>query len=200
MTTAPGLYDLEISHGKSRLTHPRPTALGTDETGAVPSEGRAARGRFGRGNKEAAESGAKRALRRSYAEARERIKEALARGGEDASLPEADVLLGDALRVHLAGMRELRVPSVYVQGPSLVYAIESVLHGYFMEAAARAGFLTERGAELKAMADTCATAQGRAMTACLAAAKFLGGRRKRKSSALASIEAAGEAVEDEGGE
>lgn len=187
------LFTIEQSHDGDRLTAPRPSKLGAAATEAERSGDHTPRGTFAGKNRAAADRGAKRALRGAYAAARARINAAVAEGADLTNLPETDRLLADAFQVHMAGMRELGSRSVYVQGPSLVYAIESVLHGFYLNAAASAGLLTERGAELKAMADGCAATSAKALTACLAASKFLGTRRKRKRGAPAYFET--EAVE-----
>jgi hypothetical protein len=191
LVSATDLFTIEQSHDADRLTAPRPSKLGTAATVAERSSDHTPAGTFGLANKASAERGAKRALRGAYAAARERINAAVASGADLANLPEADRLLADAFQVHMAGMRELGSRSVFVQGQSLVHAIEAVLHAYFMNAAASAGFLSDRGAELKAMADGCAATSAKALTACLAASKFLGTRRKRKRGAPAYFEAEG---------
>lgn len=175
--------EFEQNKGKLRVIPTRPSDLGTAGAEAERAGDHGTGGRFTRGNKAAARRGAKRALRRPYSEARERIRKAVseaASAGVDVSeLPTADKLMADAFHVHMAGMSELGSRSVFVLGQALVFAVESVLHGFYLEAAAAAGLLTERGAELKALADSCATLAGRASTSCMAASKFLGGRRKR---------------------
>lgn len=197
MTASTSLYEHELSHGKPRLTQPRPTALGT--VGTVPERSRdhCPDGTFAPGNQAAVGRSARQALRGPYALAEERVSEALARRVEPTV---ADQLLTDALAVYRSAVRELKSGSAFVHGPTISYACEVVLAGYFMARAAEAGFDTEAGQAFHDRAMACEQAAGRASTAALAATKFLGSRSRKKSSALAHIDAAGEAVEAEGSE
>lgn len=178
------LFTYEPSNGKVRATAPRLSDLGT-----VPTEGERTAdhvpagdterkpGTFTRNNTAARKRGAKRALRRGWSAARDRVRNAISEaagallGG--IALPTADQLMADAFTVHMAGMRELGSDSVFVQGQSLVYATETTLYGFYLEAAGNAGLLTDQGMLLHDKAAACATLAARAMTACLAAKKAL---------------------------
>ena len=172
MATDSELFTIEQSHGKPRLTGPRPSDLGTVETGGDRGRDRDAGGRFQTGDKAAVGRSAKRALRAAYSAANDRLKSVVGEG------PVADQLLADASAVHRAARLELGTSSVFVEGPSIAYAVESVLAGYFMAEAAQAGFLSDRGLELHQRAMQCETQAQRAMTAALAAVKALKDRRK----------------------
>lgn len=175
------LHTIEQSHGKPRLTRPRPTDLGTVPTGADRSRDQDAAGRFTHGNQAARGRGARSALRAPYRAAARRISEALDVGAE----PEtADVLLHDAMLVFETARAELGSRSVFVQGPTIAYAIETTLAGYFHAAAAKAGHDTDAGAALLERAQSCETHAARAMTAALAAVKALGGKRQRKTLSI----------------
>jgi hypothetical protein len=180
----PELFTIEDSHGKPRLTQPRPSDLGSVETGADRSRDHNADGTFSNGNSAARNRGARSALRGPYRAARRRIVEALANQAE----PEvADVLLRDALLIFEAARAELGSRSVFTQGPTIAYAIESTLAGYYHQEAALAGHLTERGLELLDRAQSCETQAARAMTAALAAAKALGSKRTRSTKSVVQI-------------
>lgn len=184
MSDAADLHTLEPSNGKVRLTGPRLSDLGT-----VPAEGERTAdhvpagaterkpGTFAPNNAAGRKRGAKRALRRAYTSARDRVRNALTEAAgtlpDGVALPTADQLMADAFTVHMAGMRELGSDSVFVQGSSLVYATETTLYGFYLEAAGQAGLLTEQGMQLHDKAAACATLAARAMTACLAAKKAL---------------------------
>lgn len=116
-------------------------------------------------------------MRRPYREARKRVSEALAQRAEPSV---ADLLLADALGVYHSARRELGTSSAFVHGPTIAYAIETILAGYYMREAAVAGFLTERGMQLHDRAMACETQAARALTAALAAAKAVGKGRKGK--------------------
>lgn len=192
MTSANDLHTIEFSHEKPRLTAPRLTDLGTVPTGEDRSRDHAPNGTFAHGNQAAVGRPARTALRAPYREAEKRISEALASGAVPS---DSDRLLADALAVFHSARRELGSGSAFVQGPTIAYAAETVLAGFFMRAAADAGFLTDRGMQLHDRALACEQAAARAMTAALAAAKALGARRPKKNRALEFIEAAGEPTE-----
>jgi hypothetical protein len=196
--TGSELFTVEQSHGKSRLIGPRPSDLGTVDTAAERSAERDALGRFQPGNQIAVGRGARKALRAPYRAAEQRIGEALATGSEPTV---ADVLLRDALHVFNAARAELGSRSVFAQGPTIAYAVETVLAGFFMREAAAAGFTTERGLELHERAMACETQAARAMTAALAAAKALGGRKAAHANAvIARIEREAERMLETQGE
>lgn len=181
------LHTIEVSHEKPRLTRPRPSDLGTVETGEDRSQDHGSDGRFQPGNQAAANRSARRALRAPLRAARDRIAAAQAE-------PEvADRLLADALAVFEAARAELGTRSVFAQGPTIAYAVETILAGFYMQQAAAEGFLTERGMKLHERAMACETQAARSMTAALAATKALGGKKRGKSK-LSSILAAGEGV------
>jgi hypothetical protein len=182
----------EPSHGKVRLVGPRLSALGTVPTGEDRRRNHTAAGTFAPGNDAARERASKAGMRRPYRQARKRVHEALASGVDPS---EADALLTDAFAVYLTVRRELGAGSAFIEGPAIFYAAESILAGYYMRAAADAGFLTELGMQLHDRALACEQAAARAMTAALAAAKALGGKKKPKNAILAAIDAAGEAAE-----
>jgi hypothetical protein len=186
--SAPGpeLFTVEVSHGKPRLTGPRPTDLETVPTGYDRERDQDGRGRFTSGNKAAVGRGARKAIRAPYDAAKERISEALEKH-PDVEPAVADVLLRDALLIFNACRAELGTRSVWAQGPTVAYAIETTLAGYYMQEAAAAGFLTERGEHLHDRAMACETQAARAMTAALAATKALA-RKTRQSSAMQRIE------------
>jgi hypothetical protein len=188
------LFTIEPSHGKARLTAPRPSDLGTVPTGEDRERDHDSRGLFVPGNQAAVGRGARGALRAPYEAARKRVGEALASGTTSS---DADQVLTDALAVFHAVRRELGSGSAIVQGPAIAYAVETILAGYFTKEAATAGFLTERGMLLHDRALACEQAAARAMTAALAAAKALSGRRKSAGNRiLEAIEAAGTAAEE----
>jgi len=172
------LHTVEVSHGKPRLVGPRPSDLGSVPTDIDRNRDHDARGRFKPANQAAVGRGARAALRAPYRAAAQRISSATADGCE----PDvADQLLSDALAVHRSARTELGTRSVFVEGPCIAYAVESVLAGFYMQEAVKAGLLTERGLELHARAMQCETQASRAMTAALAATKALAARRKRSA-------------------
>lgn len=190
-----GLFDIERSRGKARLTQPRPSDIGAVPAGADRLANHDRAGRFTAGNRAGVGRSARTAIRAPLRAAEKRISEALATGGEPA---ESDRLLADALAVFHAVRRELGSSSALVQGPAIAYATETILAGYFVRAASEAGFLTERGMLLHDRALACEQAASRAMTAALAATKALSLRApKQRNAALLAIEAAGENVPDD---
>lgn len=188
------LHTFEVSHGKPRLTAPRPTDLGTVEPVGDRGRDHDAKGRFVPGNRAAVGKSARRALTAPLRAARTRVREAV--GGE--ARPVADELLNDALAVFGSVRVELDSRSVLVLGPAVTYATETVLAGYFVKLAAEKGLETEEGARLLGLAHACETQATRALTAALAAAKAVGGRKKvGPNRILAAIEAAGATVGEE---
>lgn len=179
----------EQSHGKERLALVRPSDLGTVPTGDDRSRDHTMAGTFAPGNKAAVGRSAKSALRAPYRAAEKRLSEALAGNVEPS---EADRLLTDALAVYQAASRELGIGSAFVQGPTIAYSVETILAGHYMQAAAVAGFLTDRGMQLHDKAQACEQAAARAMTAALAATKALSGRKGRSDPHKAVLEAFGE--------
>jgi len=171
------LFTIEKSHGRPRLTAPRLTDLGTVPTAQERSQNHTAKGTFADKNKAAVGRSAKAAVRKPYGEAEGRISAALVANTEPSA---SDRLLADALAVFHAARRELGSGSAFVQGPTIAYAAETILAGYFMSEAAQAGFLTDRGMQLHERAMACETQAARAMTAALAATKALGGRKTRR--------------------
>jgi len=163
------LFTLEQSHGKARLTGPRPSDLGTVATGDEPSRDRVAGGLFAPGNRVAVNRTAKRALTAPLRAARARL-EAL---GEGLPRPVADELLHDALAVYGSARRELGSSSVFVLANAVSFATETVLAGFFAKQAASVGFDTEQGATYLEQAQRCEQCAQRAMTAALAAKKAL---------------------------
>jgi hypothetical protein len=188
VTDSGELFTLEPSHGKPRLTAPRPSDLGTVPTGEEPSRDRGAGGLFKLGNQAAVNRSAKQALRRPYRDAEKRVGEALASRLEPS---EADALLTDALAVYRSASRELGNGSAFVHGGVIAFATETVLAGFYMRAAADAGFLTERGMLLHDRALASEQAAARAMTAALAACKALSGKRKPRRARPSYLEAEG---------
>jgi hypothetical protein len=176
MSKGAELFTIEASHGKDRLTGPRPTDIGTVPTAEDRSRDHTAAGTFALGNQAAVGRSARTALRSPYRAAEKRISEALASGAEPS---DSDRLLADALAVFHSARRELGSASAFVQGPTIAYAVETILAGYFMSEAAAAGFMTDRGLALHERAMACEQAAGRAMTAALAATKALSARRRR---------------------
>lgn len=173
----PELFTVEQSHGKPRLTQPRPSDLGTVPTGIDRKRDHDDQGRFRSGNQAALGRSARGALRAPYKAARERIRLAAADTEPDA----ADELLADALRVVSAARGELGSRSVFTEGPVITYAVESILAGFYMREAAAAGFLTARGMQLHERAMACEQQATRALTAALAAAKALAARDGRSA-------------------
>jgi hypothetical protein len=186
------LHTIEASHGKPRLTQPRPTDLGTVATEDERARDRVAGGKFAPGNKAAAGRTAKRALTAPLRAARKRLQEA----GEAVVPSDADALLSDAMAVYASARLELGSASVFVLGPTVAFATETVLAGYFAKQAATAGFETERGLELLDAAHRCETQAQRAMTAALAAMKALP-KRGRAARVIDTIEAEAAAGDDE---
>jgi hypothetical protein len=186
--SADDLHTIELSHGKRRLTAPRPTALGTVPTDEDRSRDHTAAGTFAPGNQAAVGRSARSALRAPYRAAEKRISEALASGNTPS---DSDRLLTDALAVFHSARRELGSGSAFVQGPTIAYAVETVLAGYFMSHAASVGFLTDAGMLLHDRALACEQAAARAMTAALAAAKALSGRRKKRNATPAYFDTEG---------
>lgn len=174
------LFTIEQSHGKPRVTGPRPSDLGTVPTGRDRSRNHGADGRFQPGNDAARDRGAKRALTAPLRAARTRLREAVE--GQDPD--EADALLGAAMAVYASARAELGSNSTFVAAPCVTFATESVLAGYFTTLAAKAGFCTEQGAAYLKLAHDCETHAQRAMTSALAAAKALGGKRRQKTLSL----------------
>jgi hypothetical protein len=127
-------------------------------------------------------------MRAPYRAAEKRVNEALASSTDPS---EADAVLRDALAIFEAARAELGTRSVFAQGPTIAYAVETALAGFYMQAAGAAGFLTEKGMLLHDRAMACETQANRAMTAALAASKALGGKKKPKPvSVVAQIERA----------
>ncbi len=193
------LHTIEQSHGKPRLTAPRLSDLGTVEADGersadhVPAGSTDRKpGTFATNNAAGRKRGAKRALRRAYTSARDRVRNALTEAAgalpDGLALPTADQIMADAFTVHMAGMRELGGESVFVQGHSLVYATETTLYGFYLEAAGQAGLLSEEGMQLHDRAQACATLAARAMTAAIAAQKVLG-KRGKTARVIDAIEA-----------
>jgi hypothetical protein len=192
----PELHTIELSHGKARLTQPRLSDIQTVETGSDRLRDHDEKGRFTHRNRAAVGKGARRALAAPLRAARTRIIQSAG-----ATPDVADELLADALAVAAAARIELGVKSVFVEGPIIAYAVESILAGYYTKEAASAGFLTPLGMKLQERAMQCETQATRAMTAALAAAKAMGTRRARPgNSILEAIEAAGTAEEGGNGE
>jgi hypothetical protein len=194
----PELHTVEVSHGKPRLTQPRPSDLGTVETGIDRRRDHDEQGRFRHGNRAAVGRSARSALRAPLRAARERIR--LAVPADEPNV--ADELLDDALRVVSAARLELGSRSVFTEGPLISYATESILAGFYMREAAREGFLTAAGARLHERAQACQQQALRAMTGCLAAAKALAardGRADPHAHQRELVEAFGESATSEHG-
>ncbi len=193
MATNPELFTVEQSHGKARLTQPRPSDLGSVEADDERRRNHRANGTFAPGNRAAFNRSAKRALTAPLRAARTRL-EAL---GEGLPRPVADELLQAALAVYGSARVELGSSSVFVLANLIAFATESVLAGYFAKEAAAAGFDTERGGELLELGHRCETQSQRAMTAALAAVKALSGKRAKAGRVIDAIEAAAAAEGDE---
>ena len=176
---------IEQCRDKPRLTRKRMSNLGTVGTVDERSRDRAEGGRFAVGNKAASGRAAKRALTAPLRAARKRLQEA----GEAVPPSDADALLSDAMAVYASARLELGSASVFVLGPTVAFATETVLSGYFAKLAADAGFDTERGLELLVVAQRCETQAARAMTAALAATKALGEKRPKREGLPAGFEA-----------
>jgi hypothetical protein len=182
---ATDLFTIEQSHDKPRLTQPRPSDLGTVETGADRRQDHNADGTFAAGNKAAADRSAKRALTAPLRAATARVRAVT----EGQAPSETDALLADAMAVYSSVRRELGTRRTLVLSAVAVHAAESVLAGYFINRAAAVGLDTKQGAALIEMAHRCETQAARAMTAALAATKALGGRKpKRAKSPVELIE------------
>lgn len=185
-TKSPQLFTVEQSHGKPRLTGPRPSDLGAVEPGDERARNHDAKGRFAPGNAAGRDRSAKRALTAPLRAARRRLLEAVNQPGA-----VADELLRDALAVYGSAKVELGSSSVFVLANVVSFATETVLAGYFAKQAAADGFDTPRGAELLELAHRCESQSQRAMTAALAAAKALSGRKAPRNHILEAITAAG---------
>lgn len=192
MADSPELFTVEQSHGKPRLTPPRPSDLGSVEADDERLRNHRANGTFAPGNRAAFNRSAKRALTAPLRAARTRL-EAL---GEGVPRPVADELLQAALAVYGSARVELGSSSVFVLANLITFATESVLAGYFAKEAATAGFDTERGGELLERGHRCETQAQRAMTAALAAVKALP-KRGKAGRVIDAIEAAAAAGDDE---
>jgi hypothetical protein len=164
------LFTVEASHGKARVTTPRPSDLGTVPTGEDRSRNHTAAGTFAPRNQAAVGRSAKAALRAPYRQAERRVSAALA---AQLGPNESDRVLASALAVFHAVRRELGSGSALVQGPTITYAVETVLAGYFLSVAADAGFATELGLSMHERAMLCETQAGRALAVALAAAKAI---------------------------
>jgi hypothetical protein len=172
------LHTIEPSHGKARLTAPRPSDLGSVDAGDERQRNHRADGTFAPGNRAAYNRSAKRALTAPLRAARARLRDVV--GGE--GRPVADALLNDAMAVYGSARVELGKSSVFVLAPLASFATESVLAQHFTKLAAEAGFDTERGGQLLELAHRCETQAQRAMTAALAASKAVPQRRGQEDS------------------
>jgi hypothetical protein len=180
MADANELFTVEQSHGKARLTAPRLSDVGSVPTDGELSRDRGERGQFAPGNRAAADRSSKRALTAPLRAARKRLQDL----GEALPRPVADELLRDALAVYGSARVELGSSSVFVLANIVSFATESVLAGYFTKQAADSGFETEPGAAYLEQAQRCEQCAQRAMTAALAAAKALSGRRPKRGAAM----------------
>lgn len=186
--------DFEQNRGKVRLIPTRPTDIGAVPAGGDRDRDHDAKGRFMPGNKAGVGKSARRALTAPLRAARARVREATQ--GEPASV--GDELLSHALAVFGSVGLELDTRSVLVGGPAVTYATETILGGYFVKQAIERGLETEEGARLLGLAHACETQATRALTAAMAAAKAISGRKKaspEESRIVAAIDAAGESVE-----
>jgi hypothetical protein len=181
-TTNADLFTIEQSHEKPRLTAPRLSNLGTVGTGGDRGRNHDDKGHFTTANTAARDRSAKRALTAPLRAARKRLEKA-----SDLPASVADELLRDALAVYGSAKAELGSSSVFVLANVVAFATESVLAGYFAKQSAEMGFDTERGGELLELAHRCETQSQRAMTAALAAAKALGGRKPQARNAVDRI-------------
>lgn len=170
------LFTIEPSHGKPRLTAPRPSDLGTVATGAERDRNHGADGRFQPGNDAARDKTARRALTAPLRAAVARV-----RAAAEGEVPTvADALLADAMAVYSSSRRELGTRSTLVLSSLAVHASESVLAGHYLRRAAELGLETKHGAALVEMAHRCETQAARAMTAALAATRVLSERPPRR--------------------
>lgn len=198
---ADDLFSIERSHGKPRLTAPRPTDIGTVATDGERHRNQGPDGRALHGNQLAKNRGAKRAAKRHLLEARARVRsavqDALSRGAAPEEAEQAvnasDRVLSDALAFYEAARSEAGSSLLFVIGPCAFFGAELAIGNYLLAEAAKAGLTTERGMLLHDRAMACEQAAARAMTAALAAAKALGGKKKGRSK-LETILAAGEGV------
>ena len=181
----PELHTIELSHDKPRLTAPRLSDVGTVPSASEPSPDRANRGQFAPGNQAAKGSHAKRAVTRQVRDARRRVEEAI----RDAVDPtEADQLMADAWAVYCDAKRDVGHRSILVVAPAVHFASNTILAGYFKNAATASGLKTEEAERLLGLAWQCEQQALRASTAMLANAKALGAKPV-KNQALAAIEA-----------
>jgi hypothetical protein len=183
----PELFTIEDSHGRPRLTAPRLSDVGTVPSASEPSPDRAARGRFAPGNQAAKGSHAKRAVTRQVRDARRRVEEAI-RDAVDPS--EADQLMADAWAVYCDAKRDVGHRSILVVAPAVHFASNTILAGYFKNAATASGLKTEEAERLLGLAWQCEQQALRASTAMLANAKALNGKRGRESDFASLVAAA----------
>ena len=172
------LFTFEQSHGKPRLTQPRPSDLGSVEAGDDRQRNHNADGTFAARNRAGANRNAKRAVTAPLRAARKRLQEL----GEGVEPSAADTLQTDAMAVYGSARLELGSSSIFVLANLVTFATEAVLAGYFSKRAGELGFDTEEGASMLEVSHRCETQSQRAMTAALAATKALGGKKKRKKA------------------
>jgi hypothetical protein len=176
LMTGSALFTIEESHGKPRLTQPRPSDVGTVETGSDRRVDHDAQGRFTPGNRAAADRSARRALTAPLRAALTRVRAAT----EAEPVDVRDRLLADAMAVYSSTRRELGSRSTMVLWAVSVFASEGILAAHYLERATEVGLESPEGERLHARSQTSQTQAARAMTSALAAAKALGGKRKAK--------------------
>lgn len=195
-------HGIELSHDKPRLAGPRLSALGTVPTAAQRARNQGPDGRALPRNKLAANRAAKSAAKRHLVAARARIRAAVQKALDDGAAPEvaalageeSDRILADALTHYLSARRDLTSDSVLVVGPLALFGAELAVANALVAEAVKAGITTPAGIALHDRALAAEQSMTRLMTASIAAAKALGGRRPKRTK-LAQIEAAAEAPE-----
>jgi hypothetical protein len=185
------LFTLEECRGKTRLTPPRLSDLGTVETASDRQDDHDAKGRFTARNRASADRSAKRSLTAALRAARKRLREAL----EGVEPTAADALLGAAMSIYSSASRELGSRSILVASPLVSFSVGSVLESHYIGRAAEVGLESPAGIALVELAHRCSQQSNRAMVAALAVLKALGGKagKPKPNAAMARVMAAAKA-------
>jgi hypothetical protein len=163
---------VENSHGKARLTSPRVSDM-ADE----PTSGEHQAPKHGRGNQNAKYRGTQESVRAPLkAAVGDEVRKAL---GGRVTPQESRLVAGNALQIAGDAQREVGVVSPFVSHHVTRFGVNAALAGFYTQAAAEAGFDTERGLAMMEAAHKCEARAERAMVAADAAAKAFAGKRPK---------------------
>lgn len=182
---------IERSHGKPRVTRPRPRDLPTADS--AEDRRRAdhdPHGRFTVGNRAAAASGARRALSRHE---RALLATAIdsASGGQLAAAERAQ-LVRDTMRLYGSARRTLASREPIVLSSALTWARETTIAALLTSRAVEAGITTDQGLALLEHAQRCEARAERASLHATTMAERLAPRREPTDPHKAVFEAFGE--------